>query len=187
MLRPGRLALLLILANLLVFGYRWWSTLPRYPIRSPARDLVLTPADLPPAFRPDPGASRPIDDNPYADYTEHYRSGYTATFFATAGSEWGETRIASTSFVLSRQGAERVYRLYRDQLRHRGREQTLPRLGGESHFILARDEPGAPVVVVGVVRVENALITLTVLSDRALDPAVVHGWAGVLAERARGA
>lgn len=182
-MRIGRLALLLLLANALILGYRWWSSRPLYPSTQPADALVLQPADLPPAFRPDPGATRTIAENPYADDTEYFRGGYHVEYATRDDPRWGNTRVISTTFVMDRRGAERVFRGYRNRLRYRGEPLNLPPLGQESQLVLARDERSAPVVIIAAVRAENVLITLTVLSDRELDPAEVHGWARLLVQR----
>lgn len=184
-MRVGRLALLLLAAYALIAGYRWWSDLPRYPSTQQAEALVLQPADVPPALKPDTGATQPILDNPYEDQTEYFRTGYHVEYASKGDADWGDTRVVSTTFVLDLRGAERVFRVYRDRLRYRGEPLDLPPLGQESHMVQARGEPAAPVVVVSVVRAENVLVTLTVMSDRDIDPAQVHEWARVLVQRVK--
>ncbi len=185
LLRPGRLALVLLAFYALAGGYWYWSTRPRYPVTRPASALVVQAADLPAVFRPVPGASQAIADNPYDDHTRYYRSGQRAEYATAGDPQWGNTRLVSTSFVLDRRGAEKVYRMYLNQMRYRGEAQVLPTLGQESLFAVARDEAAAPVVIIGVVRAENALITLTVLTDRTVDTRQVYAWAAALVERAR--
>lgn len=180
----ARLARLLLLPAvlLLLLGSAWWADQQRYPVTRPAAALVLSQADLPEGFLPEEQAE--IAANPYDDYTAHYRSGYRAVFAGQSGSAWQGSRLISTSFVVDRKGAASVFNAYVAQTQHRGERLPLPPLGEESLFLLARGEPSAPVVVIGAVRVQNVLITLTLLTDREVDPLLIHGWAERLVERA---
>ena len=183
-MRSGRIALIFMVVSILGLGLTWYSTLPRFPVAQPAADLVLRQGDLPPGFSPDLAETRAITANPYMDHTEHYRSGYRAEYQGEPGTPWLNTRVVSTSFVVDRKGAERIYARYVGQVRHRGEAQPFGTLGQESHFVVARNEPSAPVVLIGVARVQNVLITLTVMTDHEMDPEVVYDWVRLLADRA---
>ena len=179
----GRFLLLLLAAALLVLGYTWWSAKQRFPVDRPAADLVLQQADLPAPLVPVGQDTGAIPANPYDDYTEHYRSGFRAVFTGMEGSEWQETRLISTTFVVDQKGAVSVFNAYAAQTLHRGQTLSLPPLGEQSLFLVAHNEPSAPVVIIGAVRVQNVLVTLTVMTDQDLDPALVHRWAEVLVQR----
>jgi hypothetical protein len=180
----GRRLLLAAAAVGLLIGYGWWATLPRFAVTRPAEQLVLQQADLAPRFRSLAAESSAIDTNPYEDHTKHFRSGYRAEFEGAADSEWHNTRVISTSFVVDRKGAERIYAAYVESMRGRGQVQPFATLGAQSRFVVAHQESAAPTVVIGVVRVENVLITLTMMTDRVIDPSMLFDWAAVLVQRA---
>lgn len=182
--RAGRWLLLMAVGAGLAFGYRWWAALPRFMITQPAAQLVLQQADLAPRFVLLAEESAAIETNPYADHTEHYRSGYRAVFVGAAGSQWQNTRIVSTSFVVDLRGAEAVYETYLQSMIRRGQVQPFPTLGAQSRFLVDHQDATVPTVVIGVVRVENLLITLTMMTDRVIDPGMVYDWAEVLVQRA---